>query len=218
MLTKRELASINSYLSRYALGQLARPLSLTEVEEVNRLRDRVAAVHRDLKPVFEKGAKVLEWRVSRELAPRLNEYAFMKNWQRTRARQELDAALMALIHPRRQRGDQLFPLAMLNMAKKKRWVRATRFSTKQVDDTSIDVIGGKMPIDALVRLEVLVDDSPEWCVREALSAPTKRGNTHLLVEVFEVTTEGEDAGAPLNATVQQHEREPGILAQHLREK
>lgn len=217
-LTKRELAAIHGYLERYSMGQMARPLSPAEIQDVNALLGRIATAYEEVRAVIEKGAKVLEWRVPREQAPRLNEYAFMKTWQRTRLRGELDKALALLVKPRMQSGDQLFPHAVLNMAKRKRWVRATRFSTKKVDDTSIDVLGGKMPIDALVRLEVLVDDTAEWCVREALSAPTKPGNTHLFVEVFEVTTEGEDVGEPLDAHVKQHVREPGVLAKLWRDE
>lgn len=183
-LTKLELQSIRSYLERYmyTISGLARPLTTTEHDEIGMLVQRLDVAVNESRPVIEKGRLVLSWRLPKEWAPSLNSYAFMKTWQRTNLRKELDSSLTRQI--------QDYSYAPLYGAKKKRWVRVTRFTTQPTDENGVDVLGGKMPLDALKRAEVLVDDNQEWCIREGLCRKTQRGNTHVLVEVFDVVTEG----------------------------
>jgi hypothetical protein len=181
-LTKLELQSIRAYLERYSLGQFGKPLLPSELSEVAGLARRVETAVETAKPSFEKGRLVLSWRLPKEWAPSLNSYAFMKGWQRTALRHALDSSLLHLLSVDGE--------APLYGAQKKRWVRVTRFTSSSIDDLGVDVLGGKMPIDALVRGQVLVDDNQQWCVREGLCVKTRRGNTHVLVEVFEIVTEG----------------------------
>lgn len=183
-LPKLELQRIRAYLERYSLGSLGTPLRVSEVEDIVQLTMALSREIEETKPNVEKGRLVFSWRLPKEWAPSMNSYAFMKGWQRTALRRTLDDSIRSSI-------DQaLGPRPELNLAKRPRWVRVTRFTTQATDENSVDVLGGKMPIDALVRAEILVDDNSTWCVREGLCAKTTRGNTHVLVEVFEVTTEG----------------------------
>lgn len=207
-LTKKDLKLIHQGLTHLSFAGMVQKPTADQIMEYAMLRIRVETEIRSLAPALEKGEKVLEWRVPREQAPNLNNYAFMKTWQRTRIRRELDDMLIT--------AKTLYKRAPLNMAKKRRWVRATRFSTKTIDESSIDVIGGKMPLDALVRAEILVDDTPEWCIREPHAEKTKPGNAHLFVEVFEVTTEGEDVPFPEDTDVPQVQRAKGFFTKHLK--
>lgn len=169
----------------------ARPMTVDEQVRLEALIAKMERVVVEMRPVLEKGELVLSWRVPREQALTMNEYAYKKGWQKTKIRAELDAAVRALF--------PAFPKADLHAAKKKRWVRATRFSTKEVDETSLDVLGAKMPVDALVRCGVLVDDDATRIIRQGRCEKTKRGNTHVLVEVFEVTTDGRAIEEPAQA-------------------
>jgi len=179
-LTKLELQDIHAHLG--ALLPPGRALRVEEIVRVGELRDRLARVIAELRPVEEKGDLVLSWAVSRDLAPTMNAYAFLKGWQKTKMRTRLDTELRAHVD---------FRDAELNAAKKRRWVRVTRFSTQQPDELSVDVLGGKMPVDALVRCGVLYEDSPDAIVREGRWEKCKRGETSVLIDVFEVTTEGQ---------------------------
>lgn len=190
-LTKLELQTLRQVVERAIFGSLARPYSRDERDMLQTLFLRLGSEIAEVRPELEKGRLVLSWRLPKEWAPSLNSYAFMKGWQRTALRKTLDDSL------RREGASGPYPY--LDMAKRKRWVRVTRFSTKVIDENSVDVLGGKMPIDALVRGEVLVDDNQEWCVREGACMKTKLGNTHVLVEVFEVTTEGSSVAPPQDA-------------------
>lgn len=205
--TKADLRSLYAMLTRLLPpGQL--PTRPEDVVEVGRLRDLTSEVIRDLAPVMERGEKVLEWRIPREQAPRLNEYAYMKIWQKNRLRKELDDQLCKL--------KRKWKKADLNGAQKRRWLRVTRFSTMKIDDVSVDVLGGKMPVDSLVRCGVLVDDNIAFTHREALWEKTARGNTHVLVEVFEMRIEGEQHEEPTDGLVSQVIRVEGSLTRAIK--
>lgn len=67
-------------------------------------------------------------------------------------------------------------------------VVGTRHSSKRPDDMGLDAMGGKVPVDALVKLGVLVDDNEEWCEREQgrwVKAKPRHG--YFTLEVLEVT-------------------------------
>lgn len=68
----------------------------------------------------------------------------------------------------------------------RRRVVVTRHSSAEPDELAVDVIGGKVPVDGLVKKHLLVDDDRQWCVREALwrKAAPKRGM--VIVEVFPI--------------------------------
>ena len=190
VLTKADLRDLYGLVT--ALQPPGRAVSLAEVVRAGELAGKIATMVAEHRAVLEKGALVLSWRIPREMAPTLNEYAFMKGWQRKKRRAELDAALRGLLPD--------FPRAELHVAKRQRWVRATRFSTQAVDDISLDVLGAKMPLDSLVRMDVLSDDNASFLIREGRWEKCKRGETSVLLEVFEVTTDGRDIAEPVNGT------------------
>ncbi len=205
--TKQDLRTIHASLTRLLPPAPSLPRTAEEVVEIGRVRDVVALAIRELAPTLQRGALVLTWRLPREQAPTLNEYAYMKTWQRKRLRKELDDQLRALIES---------SAGAVLLAPRPRWVRVTRFSTSKVDDLSVDVLGGKMPVDSLVRLGVLADDTQALMHREPRWEKTKRGNTHLLVEVFEMSHEGEHADEPADAPVRQMVRSEGPLTRELK--
>lgn len=194
-----------------ALGRLLPPGSLPtdpgEVVEIDRVRGLVARMFDEVRVAQERGKKVFEWRLPRARAPRLNEFAYLKVWMKDRLRTELDDQARELM--------KQWPDADLHGAMKMRWARVTRFSRNKIDDVSVDVLGGKMPIDSLVRLGVLHDDSQKWLIREALCASTRHGNTHVLVEIFEVTDEAVPCNPPKDAPVEQVVRKRGKMTQHI---
>lgn len=189
-LTKGELVALHRIVTAAHLpAELRRDLDLEERVRAGELAERLARVIAELRPVEEKGELVLSWRIARQQAPTLNEYAFLKGWQKKRLRGELDALLRGLL--------PAWPKADLHCAQRKRWVRATRFSPNRVDEVSLDVLGAKMPLDALTRCGVLHDDDGAFLVREGRWEKCKRGETCVLLEVFEVTTEGKPVAAPM---------------------
>lgn len=201
-LTKREYQRLHSHLGRL-LPPGGRPLTTEEVVDVGELQSKLERVIEAIRPRVEKGERVLSWRIPRDQAPTMNEYAYMKGWQKTKRRQQLDTELRALLPQ--------FPKAELHGAQHRRWVRVTRFSTQRVDDLSVDVLGGKLPVDSLVRCGVLVDDNEAFMIREPRWESTKRGNTHVLVEVFAVVTEGDTVDGPKDAKVEQIRHELGPM-------
>ncbi len=195
MLTKLELQEIHAILEGVVWGRPA-----AGHHRVADLADRVKHVVQAMRPVEEKGRLVLAWPLATDLAPTLNRFAYMKGWQKKKLCQRLDADLL-------ERG--ILAGSKLNGAQRRRWVRVTRFSTRRVDEESVDVLGGKLPIDALTRAGVFVDDSQVWLKREGLCRSCKRGETSVLVEVFEVTTEGQPVAEPKHETVAAPIRELG---------
>lgn len=182
-----------------------RPLT---AEQLVRLDEVIAKVHGLIeiaRAAPERGELVFEWRVPKEWALTLNVYAQKKGWQKKKLGEAMDDALRTLLPQ--------FPKALLHGSQQRRWLRATRFSTKVVDDVSVDVVGGKMATDALVRAGILADDDAKHLVREARSAKTKPGNTHLLVQIYEVVDEGRGTPEPTHARIQQLERAPGPMTQ-----
>lgn len=190
--TKDDLRKIYNGLQR-TLPPGSKPLTVAEIAEVNALLEKTRAMIATAATAVERGRRVLEWRIPREQAPTMNEWGYWDSWQKSRNRKELDDALRRLI--------AASPGADLLGEHRMRWVRVTRFTlqTKRVDDAAIDAIGGKMPVDALVRCRVLAGDTPNLLKREACVAKTTKGNTHLLVEVFEVAAEAVPCGPPQDA-------------------
>lgn len=189
-LTKLEYQRLHAHLGRL-LPPGGRPLNAAELVEVGGLQEKLARIVAELRPAEEKGELVLTWRVPRELALTLNEYAYTKKWVKKKIVAKLDEQLRTLMltHPK----------AAMHGSQLRRWVRVTRFSMKQIDELSVDVLGGKMPIDALVRCGVVADDDAKHMIREARWEKTQRGNTHVLVEVWTVTTEGRPVEEPRQA-------------------
>jgi hypothetical protein len=207
-LNKQDLRAIWQALSRLLPpGQL--PKSAEELLVVSGLMTQVGIMITEYAPVMERGELVFSWRVPREHALTLNAYAYKKGWMKKKLRVELDRQIKELL--------PTFPLANLHGARLRRWVRATRFSTQRVDDLSLDVLGGKMPVDALVRCGVLADDNDAFAHREPIWEKTKRGNTHLLLEVFTLKEEGtHENDAVLDAEMTQAVWKPGEMTKWLK--
>jgi hypothetical protein len=201
-LNKADLRLIYTSLGRL-IPPFGRAPDAAEVVAIGQLRDVVADAIRDFAPVLERGELVFSWRVPREQALTMNAYAHKKGWMKKKMRQELDKAVVDLL--------PVWPRALMNGAKVRRWVRVTRFSTQRVDDLSVDILGGKMPVDALVRCGVLSDDNDAMAFREPRWEKTERGNTHVLVEVFTIReeTEGHENDDPPDTTIAQIVRKPG---------
>ncbi len=187
MYSKNDLRKIHAHLSSL-LPPGAKPLTAEQILEVGTL---LAKTKEEIEtaPAIERGVKIFQWRIPSEHAPTMNTWGYWKTWQRARCRKELESSLAAII--------AATPGAIVHGLQTMRWVRVTRFTpqTKNVDDSAVDLIGGKMPVDTLKRLGVIVGDSPKHLRREARCEKTKMGNTHVLVEVFAIAEE-EVAEAP----------------------
>lgn len=195
--TKGELRKVYGFLSRL-LPPGAKPLNAEEVVDVTDLLDRTRSFLAGASAQYERGAKVLEWRVPNLQAPTMNRYAYLKGWMKGEIGKKLDEALRKIVE--RTTG------ALVHGTSRKRWVRVTRFTTRpdSVDDpNAIDAMGGKMPIDALVRCGVLNGDTPAFCHREGMVRTTELGNTHVLVEVFETAHDEVPDSGPRDARVEQ---------------
>jgi hypothetical protein len=176
--------------ARTLILRLLPPGNPLKAQEIVQAQEVISALTAELESMVsaERGRKVLEWRVRTSLAPTLNQYAFMKTWQRMAIRKALDADLAGIIANVKDS----------HAGKRVRCLRVTRFTTqpKTIDDVAADAIGGKMPIDSLVRLGVFYDDKPAFMVREAHVTKTTPGNTHVLFEVFECADEAVPCGEP----------------------
>ncbi len=198
--TKADLRVIHDILTR-ALPPGGRPLSeAAEIVRVNAVIAKTAGMITSAISEVERGKRLLVWRIATDFAPTMNElssWLMRTKWRPAKAKQELQRQIAELI--------AATPGLDLCGAQLRRWVRVTRFTVqvKNVDDTAIDQIGGKLPLDVLTKAGLLVNDSPRWVVREACVKRTKMGNTHLLVELFstsderEYDAEPEDGPAPV---------------------
>lgn len=205
-LSKPDLRIIYNALGR-ALPLGAPAKDPQEIVDISRVRALVEKMFDEVRSATERGVKVLEWRLPRARAPRLNEYAYLKVWMKDRLRKELDDEARELM--------KRWPAADLYGAQKTRWVRVTRFSRNKIDELSVDVVGGKMPIDSLVRVGILHDDNQRFLIREARQLTTSHGNTHVLIEVFEVADEEVPCDEPKDAKVEQVVRTRGKLTKHI---
>lgn len=130
------------------------------------------------------------------LTPTLNAYAGMKGWARAKARTEVDRRIVVA-----QAAWSRWHSGVKKRAKvvggepvivavpgtgRRRLVRLVRRSSRRVDEVSVDVLGGKLPVDRLVQAEVLVGDSARWLEREAAWEPCDPGDGRVIVEVFEL--------------------------------
>lgn len=66
-----------------------------------------------------------------------------------------------------------------------REVVLTRHSSREPDELSVDAIGGKLPVDCLVRAGILVDDNREWCVRTPDWKKAREKDGFVTIEVYE---------------------------------
>lgn len=183
--SKHHLRRIRDHLVRVQQTLVPRPTPEVLVD----VADLLPIIQSELDAAearLERGEKILEWRLSTHHAPTQNElmaFTGRRFFLKKRIAEELDRMLRERI--------EMQPRLIVN-GPFARLVRVTRFTSAgaRVDDAAAaDAIGGKMPIDALVRAGILHDDSPKHMQREAMVRSTKRGNAHVLVEVFLLSRE-----------------------------
>lgn len=196
-LTKNDLRTIYAHLTSLRPPG-PRPLNAEQLVELDKVTGKIQYLIEISRAAPERGELLFSWRVPRDWALTMNEYAYTKGWRKKKIRDAMDVAVRALLPQ--------FPKALTHGSHLRRWLRLTRFSTKRVDDLSIDVLGGKMCVDALVRCGVLEDDDHAHVIREPRWEKTKPGNTHVLVEVFSVVAEHQASPAPADARITQLER------------
>lgn len=153
--------------------------------------------------VERSGLRVFYLRLPLELAPSMNVYAGMKPWSRAKLRADIDAAILLqlpkwpcfkagftetgkVVKDRLVKGKVVKGgLRIKRLGGRQRIAVVRRHSSRQVDELSCDVLGGKVPLDRLVQAGVLVDDNAKWLKREAIWVPAKPKDGYLTIEVFE---------------------------------
>lgn len=208
--TKSELRNLWIYTARLRASVLApmKPLTPEDALTLADLELKIGMMISEIANQVERGKKVFEWRISKEWAPTLNEFTqwlARQKWKPAKARKELGDQLRAII--------EATPGAHLCGARKMRWVRFTRFTPvpKKVDDNAIDLVGGKLPLDEMKKLGILVDDSKQWTHREARVEKCRPGDTHVFVEVFECAAEEVPTDDPVVANVPKDPRSFGPM-------
>lgn len=196
-LTKDDLRQLYADLTRL-LPPGGRPLTAEEVVAVNERREKIAKLYELVKDQPERGEKVFEWRVPRDLALTGNAYAGSRGWKKHKDRKLIAMTIQQLLPS--------FPKALLHGAEKRRWIRGTRFSTKLVDECALDLIGCKLVIDQLKHAGLIHDDSEKFLHREARQEKCKPGQTHLLVELFEMANEQVQTAEPELRPIEQLKR------------
>jgi hypothetical protein len=200
--TKDDLSFMHSSLARLLPpgGRTFNAAESVRADEVmSKLHARIVAAL----SAPERGELVFSWRVPREWAMTLNEYAGKQGWAKKKIKQALDDDIRKHVPS--------FPKAMLHGAKVQRWVRVTRFSSRKPDEISVDSIGGKCPVDALVRCGVLHDDNQAFVIREPRWEKSRPGNTNALIEVFEVAAHQVATPEPTDSEVTQIVHAPGFM-------
>jgi hypothetical protein len=145
------------------------------IAEAGSTRALAAMVFRWVIPLF-KSAPLKAYKLA--LAPTLNAYGSMKPWMQAQLRKELDLRLLAEVAK--------WPACRLLGERRPRAVRVTRYSSVTPDEIGVDVLGGKVPVDRLVRAGILAGDTGALLQREARWEKAPPGGGHLLVEVFDL--------------------------------
>lgn len=148
------------------------------------------------------------WKIC--LCPTLNEYDRMQPWQQKKARAIVDALIEEtkatfpswmwggreeITTARVPTKDPDQPFRDVMRRKRhggvRRGVYVVRHSSRRIDELSVDVAGGKIPIDRLVNAKVLGGDSAVWLARKAAWTYAPPGAAKLVVEVYDLA--GPDA-------------------------
>lgn len=127
-------------------------------------------------------------------APTLNEYNGLDSRQKEQLRKAIDARIVETRegwpdwHAGFREGASVArgKVRVAREGGRRRAVVVTRYSSRRVDEVSVDVCGGKMPIDRLVLAGVLRGDTDEWLVREAAWVPVAPGHGKVVVDVYEI--------------------------------
>lgn len=190
-LTVRELQLLHLYVDNRGLPSIVAFAQQAGIP-IPALRDKLVRMIAEGAGARSRGAKVYEIALplSRKtttgagkeytvpIAPTLNAYESMKPWVQAKVRKEVDARIMAELHR--------WPAALLRGQRRARQVVVTRRSSSMPDEISVDVVGGKIPIDRLVHLGVLAGDTQALLDRDAQWRQARPGEGALVVEVFEV--------------------------------
>lgn len=149
----------------------------------------------------ERGPLVFKLELPLELAPTMNEYSHTKRHahRMKRLNQQVDTAIMIakttwprwkmqnLIVTRNHRIEKgKVKITTQRTGGRRRLVVVHRFSSREPDEVSCDVLGGKLPLDRLVQAEVLVDDNRKWLKREARWSPAPPRQGRLVLSVHEL--------------------------------
>lgn len=151
------------------------------------------------------------------LAPTMNKYSAQKRyaWRMKKLNQEVDGAIMIAksTWPRWKMADLVvtrehrivngkIKVKETRTGGRRRLVVVHRFSSREPDELSCDVLGGKCPLDRLVQAEVLVDDNRRWLEREARwsMAPPRKGRVVLSVHELELSAPSAQQTAPASGT------------------
>jgi hypothetical protein len=118
--------------------------------------------------------------VTDHLAPTMNVYGSMEVFQRAALYKAIDLRILAECSK--------WPRCL--GATDKRAVRVTRRSSVKLDEVTVDVCGGKVPLDRLVQAGILRGDTTEDLEREAVWEKARPGQGCLIVEVFELLAPG----------------------------
>jgi len=133
-----------------------------------------------------------------ELAPVLNSYANMPSFKRAKLRKLVDERiLLAKQHWTCWSMGMIREIKASVVNKRIRKIRVitggrarrlilTRCSSKQPDEMSCDVLGGKIPIDRLAQACVIRDDNQTWLKREARWEYAPPGHGKVVIEVLEL--------------------------------
>lgn len=111
-----------------------------------------------------------------ELAPMMNAINGLKPWSKAKIRESIDLNIEELGEPPQATGAR-------------RRVVVTRYSSQRPDELAVDLIGGKYPVDRLVKAGILAGDSSKHLDREARWTKAKPGAGYLRIEVYEIGAE-----------------------------
>lgn len=128
----------------------------------------------------------------------MNEYNGMPGWMKAKVRDAIGHQIQARIgrwpswHAgfretgvlHKVKGVQ--KVAQVRSGGRRRLIRVVRHSPRRPDEVTVDIIGGKMVVDCLVRFGVLVGDDDACLVREAEWYPSNEGDGRVVVDVFEL--------------------------------
>jgi hypothetical protein len=94
---------------------------------------------------------------------------------------------MAMVKSKSKRKATNSPYTTVRSGGRRRIVSVTRYSSREPDEpTSPDSIGGKVPIDRLVRAMILRDDNRKWVERHGQWIKCAPRSGRVVVEVYEM--------------------------------
>lgn len=127
-------------------------------------------------------------------APTLNEYNGLESWQKERLRETIDGKIFetrthwprwncgAVRRAYTEKGKIKFELK----GGRKRLVHVTRHSRAKVDECSVDILGGKIPVDRLVHAGIIAGDDERCILRRAEWQPAPSGQGRVVLDVYEL--------------------------------